>query len=117
SRPKRRTRAGARPARIRDRRAGRCARGAAVTRARSDEDGQALLMVIVIALVIAVAGAFMLAYGQALGSRGRHQRVADLAAISAARVMRTSYPRLFEPPLLPDGLPNPAYMSKLQYLA
>jgi soluble lytic murein transglycosylase-like protein len=74
-------------------------------------------MVIVIALVIAVAGAFMFAYGQALGSRGRHQRVADLAAISAARVMRTSYPRLFEAPLLPNGLPNPAYMSKLQYLA
>jgi len=88
-----------------------------VTPARTDERGQALLLVIVIALVIAVAGAFLFAYGQALGSRGRHQRVADLAAISAARVMRTSYPRLFEPPVLPDGLPNPMYMSKLQYLA
>jgi soluble lytic murein transglycosylase-like protein len=88
-----------------------------VTRARHDERGQALLLVIVIALVIAVTGAFLFAYGQALGSRGRHQRVADLAAISAARVMRTSYPRLFEPPVLPDGLPNPMYMSKLQYLA
>lgn len=31
--------------------------------------------------------------------------------------MRTSYPRLFEPPVLPDGIPNPHYMSKLQYLA
>src|SRR5690242_12151680 len=81
------------------------------------EDGQALLLVLVITLVIAVAGAFLFAYGQALGSRGRYQRVADLAAISAARVMRTSYPRLFEPPVLPDGLPNPLYMSKLQYLA
>jgi soluble lytic murein transglycosylase-like protein len=88
-----------------------------VTQVGGDERGQALLMVIVIALVIAVAGAFLFAYGQALGSRGRHQRVADLAAISAARVMRTSYPRLFEPPVLPDGLPNPMYMSKLQYLA
>ena len=81
------------------------------------EAGQALLVVLGTALAIAVAGAFLFAYGQALGSRGRHQRVADLAAISAARVMRTSYPRLFEPPLLPDGLPNPMYMSKLQYLA
>jgi soluble lytic murein transglycosylase-like protein len=52
-----------------------------------------------------------------MGSRGRYQRVADLAAMSAARVMRTSYPRLFEPPVLPDGLPNPMYMSKPQYLA
>src|SRR4051812_40794433 len=83
----------------------------------ADEGGQALLMVLLIALVIAVAGGFLFAYGQAMGSRGRYQRVADLAAISAARVMRTSYPRLFEPPLLPDGLPNPMYMSKPQYLA
>jgi soluble lytic murein transglycosylase-like protein len=81
------------------------------------ERGQALVLVLVVALIIAVAGAFLFAYGQALGSRGRYQRVADLAAISAARVMRTSYPRLFQPPLLPDGLPNPAYMSKPQYLA
>src|SRR5215216_3450374 len=109
--------ASVRTARIGDRGAGRCAGRAAVTPARTDERGQALLLVIVIALVIAVAGAFLFAYGQALGSRGRHQRVADLAAISAARVMRTSYPRLFEPPVLPDGLPNPMYMSKLQYLA
>lgn len=82
-----------------------------------DERGQALLLVLVIGLVIAVAGAFLFTYGQALGSRGRYQRVADLAAISAARVMRTSYPRLFEPPVLPDGVPNPLYMSKPQYLA
>jgi transglycosylase-like protein with SLT domain/D-alanyl-D-alanine carboxypeptidase-like protein/putative Flp pilus-assembly TadE/G-like protein len=82
-----------------------------------DERGQALLVVLGMALVIAVGGAFLFAYGQALGSRGRYQRVADLAAISAARVMRTSYPRLFEPPVLPDGIPNPHYMSKLQYLA
>jgi Transglycosylase SLT domain/D-alanyl-D-alanine carboxypeptidase len=74
-------------------------------------------MVLLVGLIIAVAGGFLFAYGQALGSRGRYQRVADLAAISAARVMRTSYPRLFEPPVLPDGLPNPLYMSKPQYLA
>jgi soluble lytic murein transglycosylase-like protein len=84
---------------------------------RAEESGQALAMVLVVALLIAVAGGFLFAYGQAMGSRGRYQRVADLAAISAARVMRTSYPRLFEPPVLPDGLPNPMYMSKPQYLA
>src|SRR3954451_14357977 len=86
-------------------------------RRRSRESGQALLMVLFVGLLIAVAGGFLFAYGQALGSRGRYQRVADLSAMSAARVMRTSYPRLFEPPVLPDGLPNPMYMSKLQYLA
>ena len=83
----------------------------------NDEGGQALLLVLVVGLLIAVAGAFLFAYGQALGSRGRYQRTADLAAMSAARVMRTSYPRLFEPPVLPDGVPNPMYMSKPQYLA
>src|SRR5204863_917790 len=119
----------ARTTRHRDRRARGQAGGAAMMRRpdergqalpmtlRPDERGQALVLVIVIALLIAVAGGFLFAYGQALGSRGRYQRVADLAAISAARVMRTSYPRLFEPPLLPDGLPNPMYMSQLQYLA
>jgi soluble lytic murein transglycosylase-like protein len=74
-------------------------------------------MVVAIALAIALGGALLVSYGQALGARSRHQRVADLAAISAARVMKTSYPRLFEPPLLPNGVPNPHYMSKLQYLA
>src|SRR4051794_1739065 len=83
----------------------------------ASERGQAVVMILLVGLVIAVGGGFLFAYGQALGSRGRYQRVADLAAISAARVMRTSYPRLFEPPLLPDGLPNPMYMSKPQYLA
>jgi soluble lytic murein transglycosylase-like protein len=86
-------------------------------RVRGGESGQALSMVLIVALLIAVAGGFLFAYGQAMGSRGRYQRVADLAAMSAARVMRTSYPRLFEPPLLPDGLPNPMYMSRPQYLA
>jgi soluble lytic murein transglycosylase-like protein len=86
-------------------------------RLHAGEHGQAVLVVLGMALVIAVGGAFLFAYGQALGSRGRHQRVVDLAAMSAARVMRTSYPRLFEPPVLPDGLPNPLYMSKPQYLA
>src|SRR4051794_4852308 len=90
--------------------------GRGTTRIWADERGQALLMVLLIALVITVAGGFLFAYGQAMGSRGRYQRVADLAAISAARVMRTSYPRLFEPPLLPDGVPNPMYRSKPQYL-
>src|SRR3954451_11963192 len=81
----------ARPARIGDRGLGGCA----VSVHRS-ERGQAVLVVLAMALLISVGGAFLFAYGQALASRGRPQRVADLAAISAARVMRTSYPRLFE---------------------
>jgi hypothetical protein len=59
----------------------------------------------------------LFAFGQALGAKGRHQRAADLAAISAAQVMRDNYRRLFEPPLLPSGLPNPRNLSNAAYLA
>jgi Putative Flp pilus-assembly TadE/G-like len=68
------------------------------------ERGQAsLLMLGVVALLLAGVVA-LFAFGQALGARGKHQRGADLAAISAAQVMRELYPRLFEPPLLENGL-------------
>ena len=57
------------------------------------------------------------AFGQALGLKGRHQRAADLAAMSAARVMRTAYPRLFEPPFLRPGVPNPRHLPERRYRA
>jgi len=58
----------------------------------------------------------LFAFGQALGAKGRHQRAADLAAVSAAQVMRDNYQRLSEPPLLPNGLPNPRHLSNAAYL-
>jgi Transglycosylase SLT domain/D-alanyl-D-alanine carboxypeptidase len=65
-----------------------------------------------------MAGAVVLfAFGQALGTRGKHQRAADLAAVSAAQVMRANYARLFEPPLLRAGVPNPRHLSTPAYLA
>ena len=65
----------------------------------------------VIALVF--AGALVLfAFGNALGAKGRYQRAADLAAISAAQVMRDLYPRLFEPPFLEPGVPNPRHLDE-----
>ena len=70
----------------------------------SSPRGQAsLMMLAVVGLVLAGALVFF-AFGQALGARGKHQRGADLAAISAprcgAQVMRDLYPRLFEPPFI-----------------
>jgi hypothetical protein len=60
-----------------------------------------------------LAGLLVLfAFCQALGAKGRHQRAADLVAISAAQVMRNNYGRLFEPPLLPNGLPNPRHLER-----
>jgi hypothetical protein len=57
------------------------------------------------------------AFGSALGGKGRHQRAVDLAAVSAARAMRDAYPRLFEPPLLRPGVPNPRHLGRTRYLA
>ncbi len=74
-----------------------------------------LTLGVVAALLV---GAMVLtAFGQALGGKGRHQRAADLAAMSAASSMRDDYPRLFEPPVLANGVPNPRHMSTPVYLA
>jgi hypothetical protein len=77
------------------------------------------------ALILAVGGAFALIAGAlalvaiagAVTGKGRVQRAADLAAISAARSMKDTLPRLLSPPTLPNGLPNPFHVSKETYLA
>ena len=49
-------------------------------------------------LAALLAGVLVLfGFGQALGARGHAQRAADLAAVSAAQVMRRNFARLFEP--------------------
>jgi hypothetical protein len=58
------------------------------------------------ALLVGVGLLFGL--GQALGARGQAQRAADLAAVSAAQVMRRNYARLFEPAGLRGRHPEPA---------
>jgi hypothetical protein len=70
----------------------------------------------VVTLLLGLAVVFF-AFGSALGSRGKHQRAADLAAVSAGQVMRDLYPRLFEPPVLANGLPNPRHLPLPVYLA
>lgn len=82
----------------------------------SSERGQATILLLAVMLAVALGASVLAAYGQAMGARGKHQRTADLAAMSAARVMRTTYPRLFEPPLV-GGVPNPRHMTKPRYLA
>src|SRR4051794_39495262 len=62
-----------------------------------------------------VGALFLGSWGMALGARGKHQRAADLAAVSAARAMADSSPRLFEAPVLPDGTPNPRHLSIAAY--
>ena len=80
------------------------------------EEGQALLLAIGGAFVLIVCALAVVAIAGAVSGKGRVQRAADLAAISAARSMRDDLPRLLAPPTLPNGLPNPAHMEKPVYL-
>lgn len=89
----------------------------APARPLTSASGQALVLMLGVMTAV-IAGVLVLgAYGQALGAKGRHQRAADLAAVSAARAMRHAYPRLFEPAFLGPGVPNPRHLSRSAYLA
>jgi Transglycosylase SLT domain/D-alanyl-D-alanine carboxypeptidase len=80
------------------------------------EEGQALPLALGGAFVIVAAALALVAIAGAVTGKGRVQRAADLAAISAARSMRDDLPRLLSPPTLPNGLPNPVHMEKVVYL-
>lgn len=79
--------------------------------------GQASLMMLAVVGLVLAGAVLLFAFGNALGAKGRHQRAVDLAAISAAGVMRELYPRLFEPPFLAPDTPNPRHLEEAEYRA
>jgi hypothetical protein len=81
------------------------------------ELGQALVLLLAAALVLMLLLGVLGAFGKALLGKGRYQRAADLAAVSAARSMRDDFSRLFEPALDGRGRPNPRHLEKSRYLA
>jgi hypothetical protein len=81
------------------------------------ERGQATVLLLFVAFLVLGGALALTAFGNALGARGRYQRVADLAAVSGARAMRDAYPRLFEAPELRPGVPNPRHLDEADYLA
>ncbi len=83
----------------------------------SAESGQALILALGGALALLAGALVLVAIAGAVTGKGRVQRAADLAAISAARSMRDDLPRLLSPPTLPNGLPNPVHLDKADYLA
>ncbi len=89
----------------------------ATPKGHDGESGQALVLLLGVVAALLVGSLFLVGLGQALGGRSAHQRGADLAAMSAALSMRDDYPRLFEPPVLANGLPNPRHLSTVAYLA
>jgi len=78
--------------------------------------GQALPLVLGAAAAAVICALLLVALGGAVTGAARAQRVADLAAISAARAMRDDYGRLFAPARLPDGALNPRHLAKELYL-
>jgi Transglycosylase SLT domain/D-alanyl-D-alanine carboxypeptidase/Putative Flp pilus-assembly TadE/G-like len=88
-----------------------------MTRKFPAETGQAALLFLGVLAALLAGTLVLFGFGQALGARGKHQRAADLAAVSAAQVMRDNYARLFEPPLLRAGVPNPRHLSTPAYHA
>jgi transglycosylase-like protein with SLT domain/D-alanyl-D-alanine carboxypeptidase-like protein/putative Flp pilus-assembly TadE/G-like protein len=86
-------------------------------RRRPDERGQALLLALGGVFVLLAGALALVAIAGAVTGKGRVQRAADLAAISAARSMRDDLPRLLSPPALPNGLPNPRHIEKAAYLS
>jgi nitroreductase len=82
-----------------------------------DESGQALLLALGGALALIAAALVLVAIAGAITGKGRVQRAADLAAVSAARSMRDDFSALLAPPLLPNGALNPAHIDKAVYLS
>jgi hypothetical protein len=68
-------------------------------------------------LILILGTLALAAIGGAATGKGRVQRAADLAALSAVRSMRDDTPRLLAPALLPGGAPNPRHLSRSEILA
>jgi hypothetical protein len=86
-------------------------------RSGAGASGQALPTLLGAGLIIVLAALALAAIGGAATGRGRVQRAADLAALSAVRSMRDDVSRLLAPATLPDGRANPHHLSQGQYLA
>ncbi len=86
------------------------------TAGRHRERGQAALLMLGVLAAVLAGVVVLFGFGQALGARGHAQRAADLAAVSAAQVMRRNFTRLFEPAFLEGGVPNPRHLSSAAYV-
>jgi hypothetical protein len=81
------------------------------------ENGQVLPLALGGAIALVAGALALVAIAGALVGKGRAQRAADLAAISAARSMRDDLEHLLSPARLPSGSSNPSHIEKATYLA
>jgi hypothetical protein len=85
-------------------------------RLRDGESGQALILALGGVFVVLAGALALVAIAGAITGKGRVQRAADLAAVSAARSLRDDLPRLLAPAKLADGRINPDHLAKAVYL-
>lgn len=83
---------------------------------REGQHGQVTTATLGAIMVLTLLGAGLVAFGGALTGKGRAQRAADLAAISAARSLRDDLPRRLSPATV-NGVPNPYHLSRSAFLA
>lgn len=83
----------------------------------ASEAGQTVPMILGLVLALIFCTLLLAAFSGAVTGKARTQRVADLAALSAARSMRDDFERLFTPARLPDGSENPHHLTKNHYLS
>src|SRR4029450_5406179 len=81
------------------------------------ECGQAAVLLIGAAVALVMSFTLFAALGRALLGKGRYQRAADLAALSAARSMRDDFQRLFEPARSATHLEKSEYLARARAAA
>ncbi len=81
------------------------------------DSGQSLPAMLGALAVVMIATLALVAIVGAVTGKGRAQRAADLAAISAARSMRDDAGRLSAPARFENGTVNPRHLSKPAFLA
>jgi hypothetical protein len=86
-------------------------------RGRAGERGQALVAMLGLLMSIVVGGALLAALAAGIGVHQERRGAADLAALAGAEAMRVAQPRLFAPPELDVGVPNPRHLERAAYLA
>jgi transglycosylase-like protein with SLT domain/D-alanyl-D-alanine carboxypeptidase-like protein/putative Flp pilus-assembly TadE/G-like protein len=82
---------------------------------RESQRGQALIVALGALFALMLGATVLFFFGSALAGKGRAQRAADLAALSAARSMKDDLDRLFEPATI-ERRPNPYHLSEAEYL-
>lgn len=79
------------------------------------QSGQAAVILLATVAAMTVGTVLFATAGGAYVARGRLQRTADAASLSAARQMQLDYGRLFAPRLLGSGAVNARWMSSATY--